>query len=144
MKRRDLLLGAPALWTGVAAGLPSLAFAQSTVIKLGQSASLTGAQARYGGDVRDGIAAALAGANRNDSKGLKFELVTLDDGGTRDRCVENVKKLIDDGASALIGLTSGAAAEACMPAIEKGQIAKRAPFTCAPVTTSNTSAWSAT
>jgi len=123
MKRRDLLLGAPALWTGVAAGLPSLAFAQSTVIKLGQSASLTGAQARYGGDVRDGIAAALASANRNDSKGLKFELVTMDDGGTRDRCVENVKRLIDDGVSALIGLTSGAAAEACMPAIEKGQIA---------------------
>lgn len=123
MKRRDLVLGAPALWAGVAAGLPSLAFAQSTVIKLGQSASLTGAQARYGSDVRDGIAAALASANRTDSKGLKFELVTLDDGGTRDRCVDNVKKLIDDGASAVIGLTSGAAAEACLPAIEKGQIA---------------------
>lgn len=129
MKRRDLLLRAPALWAGmgagIGAGIPGLVLAQNTnVIKLGQSASLTGAQARYGTDIRDGIAAALAGANRSETaKGFRFELVTLDDGGMRDRCVENVKKLIDDGTSALVGLTSGAAAEACMPMIEKSQIA---------------------
>jgi ABC-type branched-subunit amino acid transport system substrate-binding protein len=125
MKRRDLLIRAPALCASIGiGGLHGLAFAQNNVIKLGQSASLTGSQARYGTDIRDGIAAALAGANRIESaKGPRFELVTLDDGGVRDRCMDNVRKLIDDGSSALIGLTSGAAAEACMPIIEKGQVA---------------------
>lgn len=125
MKRRELLLRAPAVWAGVAglAGLNGAAWAQPTVIKFGQSASLTGSQARYGSDIRNGIAAAFAAAGRNDPKGPRFELVTLDDGGVRDRCIDNVKKLIDDGVSALVGFTSGAAAEACMPLVEKSQIA---------------------
>jgi len=119
MKRRDLLLGGAA----ACAGFPRLAFASNTVVTLGQSASLTGAQARYGADVRDGILAAFAAANRADPKGPRFELQVLDDGGTKDRCIANVQKLIGDGAAALVGLTSGAAAEACMPQVEKNQIA---------------------
>lgn len=122
MKRRDLLLRAPAVWAGMA-GLNGAAWAQPTVIKFGQSASLTGSQARYGSDIRNGIAAAFAAAGRSDPKGPRFELVTLDDGGVRDRCLDNVKKLIDDGVSALVGFTSGAAAEACLPIVEKSQIA---------------------
>ena len=125
MKRRELLLHAPALWAGATglAGLAGTAWAQPSVVKFGQSASLTGSQARYGSDVRNGIAAAFAAAGRNDPKGTRYELVTLDDGGVRDRCVDNVKKLINDGVSALVGFTSGAAAEACMPIVEKSQIA---------------------
>lgn len=124
MKRRDLLLRGCVLGAGFA-GLPAIAAVPSShLIRFGQSASLSGAQARYGTDVRDGIAAAFAGANRVDAaKNLRFELVTLDDGGVRDRCVDNVKKLLDDGMSALLGFTSGAAAEACLPFVEKGQIA---------------------
>jgi len=123
MKRRDLLLGGCVLGAGFA-GLHARAAAPASLIRFGQSASLSGAQARYGSDIRDGIAAAFAGANRSEAaKSLRFELVTLDDGGTRDRCVDNVKRLIDDNVSALVGFTSGAAAEACMPIVEKSQIA---------------------
>ena len=118
MKRRELLLSGPAL---VASGLWNPAFAQASVIKFGQSASLTGGQAEYGEDVRDGILAAFNAANK-EPKGPRFELVTLDDGGDKERCKANVKQLIDSGVTALVGLTSGAAAEACMPLVEESKV----------------------
>lgn len=122
MKRRDFVLAAPALLatqSALAAAPPP------NVIQFGQSASLTGGQAAYGNDVRDGIAAAFAAASKADGgKGPRFELITLDDGGDKDRCKANTKKLIDEGAvSALIGYTSGAGAEAVMPLVEAAQIA---------------------
>jgi ABC-type branched-subunit amino acid transport system substrate-binding protein len=93
------------------------------VVKFGQSASLTGGQAAYGKDVRDGIAAAFAAASKADAKnGVRYELVSLDDGGTRERCLQNVKSLIDAGMTGIVGLTSGAAAEAALPMIEDAQI----------------------
>ncbi|MED5619793.1 ABC transporter substrate-binding protein [Ideonella sp. BN130291] len=124
MKRRDLLLSAPALWAGALSGLHGNARAEAGVVTFGQSASLSGGQAKYGTEIRDGIAAAFAAANKAEgTKGLRFELQTLDDGGVKDRCVGNVKQLIDSGVAALVGLTSGAAAEASLPAIEQAQIA---------------------
>ncbi|HJV94502.1 MAG TPA: ABC transporter substrate-binding protein, partial [Albitalea sp.] len=94
------------------------------VIRFGQSASLTGGQAGYGRDVRDGIMAAFNAANAADGgRGPRFELVTVDDGGVKDRCARNVSALIDGGVSAIIGLTSGAGAEACMPVIASSQTA---------------------
>ncbi len=106
----------------LAAGWQAPVFAQSQVVRFGQSASLSGGQAEYGKDVRDGIVAAFNAANKADSKGPKFELVTLDDGGDKERCKANVKKLIDSGVTALLGLTSGAAAEVCMPIVEEQKI----------------------
>lgn len=125
MKRRDLVLAGPSLFVGsLGLSLPSIVHSQSTVVKFGQSASLTGGQSDYGKDVRDGINAAFAAANKAEgSKGLRLELVTLDDGGDKERCKQNVKTLIDQGASALVGLTSGAAAEAALPLVEDAQIA---------------------
>jgi ABC-type branched-subunit amino acid transport system substrate-binding protein len=97
--------------------------ADGGTIRFGQSASLTGGQARYGADVRTGILAAFAGAERNDSgRRLHFELETLDDGGNKERCVANVQRFIGDGAVGLIGLTSGAAAEASLQIIEAEKI----------------------
>jgi ABC-type branched-subunit amino acid transport system substrate-binding protein len=96
--------------------------AQPSVVKFGQSASLTGGQASYGKDVRDGILAAFNAANRADPKGPRFELTTLDDGGDKERCKTNVKQLVDSGVTALVGLTSGAAAEACMPFVEEQRV----------------------
>jgi branched-chain amino acid transport system substrate-binding protein len=112
------MLGGSALF---AAGFITPARAES-VIKFGQSASLSGGQSGYGKDVRDGILAAFNAANKSDVKGPRFELVALDDGGEKERCKANVKKLIDSGVSALIGLTSGAAAEACLPIVEEQKI----------------------
>ena len=118
MKRRDLIVGGTSL---LASGMCLPAWAQSPVIRFGQSASLTGGQAAYGRDVRDGILAAFKAADK-EAKGPRFELVTLDDGGDKERCKANVRKLIDSGVTALVGLTSGAAAEACLPLIEEQKI----------------------
>jgi branched-chain amino acid transport system substrate-binding protein len=101
-------------WKAGAAATPS------NVIRFGQSASLTGGQANYGRDVRDGIAAAFASASK--AGGPKVELVTLDDGGVKGRCAQNVATLIELGVTGIIGLTSGAGAEACIPAVERAQI----------------------
>ena len=124
MKRRELLLAAPALLAG-ATGLVRAKDAPATgnTLKFGMSASLSGGQAGYGKDMRDGILAAFAAeARQGGDRGLRLELVTLDDGGDKEKCKANVKSLIDSGVTALVGLTSGAAAEACMPMIEDAQI----------------------
>jgi branched-chain amino acid transport system substrate-binding protein len=124
MKRRDLLLAGPALMVG---SMP-LAFgkdlpAAGSTLKFGMSASLSGGQAGYGKDMRDGILAAFgADARQSGDRGPRFELVLLDDGGDKEKCKANVKSLIDSGVTALVGLTSGAAAEACMPLVEDAQI----------------------
>lgn len=124
MKRRNFMLAASAgVFSGLAATTPS-AFSAPRVVRFGQSASLTGGQATYGKDVRDGIAAAFAAANKNEANtGVRFELVTLDDGGVRSRCLQNALNLVDQGVLALVGLTSGAGAEACLPVVEDAQIA---------------------
>jgi branched-chain amino acid transport system substrate-binding protein len=124
MRRRDFsiaaLMGAGA-WT---LGAPARAAGSPRVLRFGQSASLTGGQAAYGRDVRNGIAAAFAAANANASNtGLQFELATLDDGGARSKCMQNVLQLAQGDTLAIIGLTSGAGAEACLPVVEDAQIA---------------------
>lgn len=131
MKRRSVLAAVPGMValasaSGRGFAAPAPAAAGSTV-RLGQSASLSGGQMRYGKDVRDGLAAALQAANREaeraGAKAPRFELVTLDDGGVRDRGVANVKQLIEGGVTALVGLTSGAIAEAVLPLVEPARIA---------------------
>jgi ABC-type branched-subunit amino acid transport system substrate-binding protein len=123
MKRRNLLAGSAALFGGLIS-LPQAAYSAPRAIRFGQSASLTGGQATYGKDVRDGIAAAFAAANKNEAAtGVRFELVTLDDGGVRSRCLQNALALVDQGVLGLVGLTSGAGAEACLPVVEDAQIA---------------------
>lgn len=119
MNRRHLVLGGSSLFV---AGYAGPLMAQQTVVKFGQSASLSGGQAAYGKDVRDGIAAAFAAASRTDPRSPRFELVSLDDGGDKNRCKANVKTLIDQGVVALVGLTSGAAAETVLPMIEESKI----------------------
>ena len=123
MKRRQLVLAAPALVTAsIGAAWHGAAAAQASVVKFGQSASLSGGQARYGADVRDGILAAFASAAAEGGSNLRFELTSLDDGGEKEKCKANVQTLIDSGVVSLIGLTSGAAAEAALPMIEQAQI----------------------
>jgi ABC-type branched-subunit amino acid transport system substrate-binding protein len=126
MDRRSLLRAWPML-AALGPAWSMAAPAAGTVVRFGQSASLSGGQSRYGRDVRDGITAALQAANRQEAergaKALQFELVTLDDGGVKDRGIANVKQLIEGGATALLGLTSGAIAEAALPAVEAARIA---------------------
>ena len=114
--RRRLLKATPAAAAcAVVAPFIGPVSAQAVALKFGQSASLSGGQARYGSDVRDGILAAFEAANRAVVvRGAKFEHNALDDGGERERCKGNVKTLIDGGAISIVGLTSGAGAEACL------------------------------
>ena len=124
MKRRQLVMGSPAI---VAAGMlgswsGGVASATSPVIKFGQSASLTGGQGSYGRDIRDGILAAFAAASAVPGS-PRFELVTLDDGGVKDRCIQNVGALMEGGVSAIVGLTNGIAAEACVALANNSQTA---------------------
>ena len=54
MKRRHLVVSGPAtLAAGLFSGLPGRAATPGNVIKFGQSAALSGAQASYGRDIRD-------------------------------------------------------------------------------------------
>ncbi|MET0351021.1 MAG: ABC transporter substrate-binding protein [Rhizobacter sp.] len=123
MNRRKLVLGAPALCIGIGlAGVPGLAAAQAGVVKFGQSAALSGDQSEHGKAVRAGILAAFDAAYKAD-RSQRFELVSLDDAGAADRCAQNVKALADAGVAALLGLTSGAGAEAVLPGLEAQQIA---------------------
>ncbi|MEO8151604.1 MAG: ABC transporter substrate-binding protein [Rhizobacter sp.] len=126
MKRRNLVIGGSTAFAASLVGsFAAHAATPGNVIKFGQSAALTGAQANYGRDVRDGIIAAFTAASTASvaTGGPRFELVTLDDGGVKSRCVENVSTLIDGGVSAFVGLTNGVGAEACMPAVNNSQIA---------------------
>jgi branched-chain amino acid transport system substrate-binding protein len=119
MKRRDILLTASAM---VTTGWPTVwAKDAPSTIKFGISASMTGGQAAYGKDVRDGIMAAFTAASK-DGSGTQFELALLDDGGDKEKCKANVKSLMDSGVIALVGMTSGAAAEASLPIIEEAQV----------------------
>jgi branched-chain amino acid transport system substrate-binding protein len=120
MKRREILLAVPALLvSSVSASAKDLPGA-SGHFKFGISASLTGGQAAYGKEIREGILAAFASADKD--KGFSHELVALDDGGDKEKCKANVKTLIDGGVLALVGITSGAAAEAATPVAEQAQV----------------------
>ncbi len=124
VQRRQFMFATTAGVLGGLSAIPKSAFSAPRVVRFGQSASLTGGQASYGKDVRDGITAAFAAANRNEATtGVRFELATLDDGGVRSRCLQNALTLVESGVTALIGLTSGAGAEACLPVVEDAQIA---------------------
>jgi branched-chain amino acid transport system substrate-binding protein len=124
MRRRDFSIAALMGAGTWALGGHARAASSARVLRFGQSASLTGGQAAYGRDVRNGIAAAFAAANASAaSTGLQFELNTLDDGGARSKCMQNVLQLAQGDTLAIIGLTSGAGAEACLPAVEDAQIA---------------------
>ncbi len=121
MKRRSMLVHGSCMAAGLLGGWTASLAAAGPVIRFGQSASLTGAQANYGRDVRDGIAAAFAAASKTGI--ARFELVTLDDGGVKARCAQNVATLIELGVTGIVGLTSGAGAEACVAAVDKAQMA---------------------
>src|SRR5258708_36752727 len=113
MQRRSFMLAASVGAVGTSLLPLSRAYAAtgSRVIRFGQSASLTGGQAVYGKDVQNGIAAAFAAASANEATtGVRFEPMTLDDGGVRSRCLKNVLSLTESGVTAFIGLATGAGA----------------------------------
>lgn len=93
---RLIILTKLALLVGTAA-LASATNAQQRPILIGQSAALSGSQAEFGRDMRDGALAAFERINRKGGiQGRPIELVTLDDGGSEAKAKENSTKLIEE------------------------------------------------
>lgn len=100
---------------GAAAGFPALA--QDTEIRIGQSIHLTGPMAATTSQSLKGQALALDEVNRAGGvNGRPVKLVQLDDQYDPQRCVANVKSLIETHkVSALFGLANSQAIGATLP-----------------------------
>jgi len=97
---------------------------------IGQSAPLSGANARFGTDVRDGAAAYFAMLNASGGVGgRQIELVTLDDKNDRKTAGANTKTLIEEKkVIALFGYGSATLSLDALPLAEAAGIPFFAPF----------------
>src|SRR3954468_1357803 len=77
-------------------------------IVIGQSAALSGSQAEFGKDIRDGAVAYFDMVNQQGGvNGRRIQLVSLDDGGSEAKAKENTNALVNEQkAIALFGYIS--------------------------------------
>jgi branched-chain amino acid transport system substrate-binding protein len=121
------------------AGLGMAAHAQDKWI-VGQSAPLSGGNAKFGTDIRDGARAYFASVNaRGGVQGQPIELVTLDDRNDRATAGANTKKLLEDKSLlALFGYASATLSLDALPQAEARGVPFFAPFSGAnPVRVNN-------
>jgi branched-chain amino acid transport system substrate-binding protein len=106
------------------------AFAQERIV-IGQSAPLTGENAAFGKDIRDGAAAYFRMINdAGGVAGKKIELVTLDDANDRKRAGANATKLLNEReAVALFGFASATLSLDALPQAEQVKAPVFATFT---------------
>ncbi|MFI5446353.1 ABC transporter substrate-binding protein [Polaromonas sp. UC242_47] len=97
---------------------------------VGQSAPLSGSNANFGRDIRDGAAAYFKSVNaRGGVAGLPIELVALDDKNERKIAGANTQKLLESNeAVALFGYASATLSLDAMPQAEKAGVLFFAPF----------------
>jgi branched-chain amino acid transport system substrate-binding protein len=97
---------------------------------VGQSAPLTGSNAAFGKDIRDGALAYFKMVNaRGGVAGKPVELVTLDDANDRKTAGANTQKLLSgNGAVALMGYASATLSLDAMPLADKAGVLFFAPF----------------
>jgi len=109
-----------ALWC-TSAALAAIPAAQARDLVIGQSLGLTGGGAEVATQYLEGAKCHFDLANREGGvRGNTLRLVALDDGGNRDRTLENTRKLIEgEKAFALFGYTAAAGAQAAFPLIEE-------------------------
>jgi len=100
-------------------------------IVIGQSAPLTGSNAEFGNDIRNGALAYFQKVN--DAGGLpqgRIKLVTLDDRNDPKLSAENTQKLVHEHqAVALFGYASSTLSIPAMPAVVESKLPFFAPFT---------------
>jgi ABC-type branched-subunit amino acid transport system substrate-binding protein len=103
--------------------------AQKTWV-VGQSAPLSGGNAAFGRDIRDGAAAYFKAVNaKGGVSGLPVELVTLDDKNDRKQAGANTQKLLEaNNVVALFGFASATLSLDAMPQAEKAGVLFFAPF----------------
>lgn len=97
----------------------------------GQSAAASGPTQALGTEMRLGIMAAFAQANRNGGiHGRMLELTTHDDGYEPDRAYDNTRHFVDEqSVFALIGEVGTPTARAAVPVAQAGGVPFVAPFT---------------
>ena len=123
--RNSIVLAAALLAPWAAAAQPIL---------IGQSAALTGSQAAFGKDIRDGGFAAFEQINKQGGvHGRRIELITLDDGGNAERAKENAHKLISEHkVVALFGFISRPSSVAAAKVASEAKIPFIGPFSGTP------------
>ena len=97
---------------------------------VGQSVPLTGSNAAFGTDIRDGTLAYFKSVNaKGGVEGRPIELVSLDDKNDRKLAGSNTEKLLKENkASALFGFASATLSLDAMPQAEKAGVLFFAPF----------------
>ena len=118
------------VWVSLAGmALGSSAAAQDAWV-VGQSAPLSGGNAVFGRDIRDGALAYFAALNaKGGVAGRRVELVTLDDKNDRKTAGANAQKLLDENrVVALFGFASATLSLDAMPHAEKAGVLFFAPF----------------
>jgi len=97
---------------------------------VGQSAPLTGANAQFGKDIRDGAQAYFALLNaKGGVQGRPIELLSLDDKNERKQAGANTKTLLENrNLVALFGFASATLSLDALPQAEAHEIAFFAPF----------------
>ena len=132
MKKRAIVVAA------VAATMAWTAQAQDKWL-IGESAPLTGGNAKFGQDIRDGAHAYFAAVNaRGGVQGKPIELVTLDDKNDRKTAGANTRVLLEKNVLALFGYASATLSLDALPQAEAKGVPFFAPFSGAnPVRVNN-------
>ena len=108
----------------------SLSIQAQTPWVIGQSAPLTGSNAAFGIDIRDGALAYFKMVNaKGGVDGRQIELLSLDDKNDRKIAGANAQKLLQENkAAALFGFASATLSLDAMPLAEKADVLFFAPF----------------
>ena len=116
---------------GDAASTPGSGGVFEDSVLFGQSAAFSGPAEELGKNMRLGIEAAFAEANRNGGvAGRRLDLVSLDDSYEPEAAVTNTQQLIDsDGVFALIGEVGTPTSRSATPVAAASQVPFIAPFT---------------
>ncbi len=126
MLQKHLVLS---LALGTVGLFPSFGQAQTPWL-IGQSAPLSGSNAAFGTDIRDGALAYFKSVNaKGGIDGRQIELMSLDDKNDRKLAAANAQKLLQDNkVAALFGFASATLSLDAMPLAEKADILFFAPF----------------
>lgn len=130
-------MNAVSLFRGLAAlvSVISLHAVANDTIVVGHSGPISGGNAEFGNDIRNGAQAYFAKVNAAGGiGGKKIELVTLDDKNDRKTAGENARKLVEQNkAVALFGFASATLSLDAMPIVAEKKVPFIAPFTGADV-----------